>query len=66
MHSTRLSGLRMKKKNRLKPMFENKIKPYLKDKTGKFILERTIKLSGIGESFVENDLKDLIEKTSKC
>ena len=46
----------------LKPMFENKVKPYLKGKTGKVILEKTIKLSGIGESYVENDLKDIIEK----
>lgn len=51
--------------NELKPMFENKVKPYLKDKTGKFILERCIKLSGIGESYVEEELKDLIEKDEK-
>lgn len=51
--------------NELMPMFENKIKPYLKDKTGKFILERCIKLSGIGESYVEEELKDLIEKDEK-
>ena len=49
--------------NELKPMFVNKIKPYLKDKTGKYILERCIKLSGIGESFVEAELKDLIDST---
>ena len=47
----------------LRHMFENKVKPYLKGKTGKFILEKTVKLSGIGESFVENDLKDIIERT---
>lgn len=46
--------------NELKPMFENKVKPYLKNKTGKFILERTVKLSGIGESYVENQLTDII------
>ncbi len=51
--------------NELIPMFENKVKPYLKDKTGKFILERCIKLSGIGESYVEEELKDLIEKDEK-
>ena len=51
--------------NELIPMFENKVKPYLKDKTGKFILERCIKLSGIGESYVEHELKDLIEKDEK-
>ena len=50
--------------NELKPMFENKVKNYLKDKTGKVILERTVKLSGIGESYVETQLKDMIEKTS--
>lgn len=51
--------------NELVPMFENKVKPYLKNKTGKFILERCIKLSGIGESYVEEELKDLIEKDEK-
>lgn len=51
--------------NELIPMFENKVKPYLKDKTGKFILERCIKLSGIGESYVEEELKDLIDKDEK-
>ena len=51
--------------NELVPMFENKVKPYLKDKTGKFILERCIKLSGIGESYVEEELKDLIDKDEK-
>ncbi|MBE7014499.1 MAG: competence/damage-inducible protein A [Ruminococcaceae bacterium] len=51
--------------NELIPMFENKVKPYLKDKTGKCILERCIKLSGIGESYVEEELKDLIDKDEK-
>lgn len=49
--------------NELKPMFENEVKPYLKDKTGKVIIEKTVKLSGIGESLVESELKDLIDKT---
>lgn len=50
--------------NELKPMFENKVKPYLKEKSGKVIIEKTVKLSGIGESLVETELKDLIEAVS--
>lgn len=46
------------------PMYEEQVKPYLKKKTGKAIIEKTVKLCGIGESYVESELYDLMTGTS--
>lgn len=43
-----------------KPMVMNKIIPYLKNKTGKYIIEKVVKLCGVGESYVESALYDLM------
>lgn len=42
------------------PMFREKVAPYLKEKMGKAIVEKTIKLCGIGESFVEDSLYNMM------
>lgn len=48
--------------NELVPMFLNKTVPYLKNKSDSIIFSKTVKLCGAGESAVEMELKDLIEK----
>lgn len=45
----------------LKPMFEKQVKPYLMSRNNAVIYSTMVKLCGIGESKVENDIKDLIE-----
>lgn len=47
--------------NELYPMFENDIMPYLKDLSPDVILSKTVKLSGLGESYVETKIKDMID-----
>ena len=42
------------------PMFKEQVAPYLKEKTGKIIIEKTIKLCGIGESYVEDALHHMM------
>ena len=50
--------------NELEPMFENDIAPYLNNLEPEVIYSETIKITGLGESFVENEIKDLIEAQS--
>jgi len=45
----------------LKPMFEREIEPYLKKRSEHVLLSRNIHLMGIGESAVENILRELME-----
>lgn len=46
--------------NELIPLFKEKVQPYLKEKTGKVIVEKIIKLCGIGESYVESSLYNMM------
>ena len=46
----------------MKPMFENHIKPYLLKDNKKIIKSKVIRIIGVGETKIENDLLDLIEK----
>jgi len=50
--------------NELYPMFENDIAPYLKQLEPEVIYSKTIKITGLGESFVETEIKDIIESQS--
>jgi len=50
--------------NELYPMFENDIAPYLNQLEPEVIYSKTIKITGLGESFVETEIKDLIESQS--
>ena len=50
--------------NELIPMFEEKIYPYLRKKQPEVIASEMVKVCGIGESQVETDISDLIEKQS--
>lgn len=47
--------------NELVPMFETSVKPYLMGLQQEVLYSATVKICGRGESFVEDDLKDLIE-----
>lgn len=47
--------------NELKPLFEQEVVPYLKQWQEGVFATSMIKLSGIGESFVEHQLSDLIK-----
>ena len=47
--------------NELKPMFENQVYPYLREKQPEVILSRMIKICGVGESAVEDKIRDLID-----
>ena len=47
--------------NELKPMFENQVYPYLREKQPEVILSRMIKICGIGESAVEDKIRDMID-----
>lgn len=47
--------------NELKPMFENQVYPYLHEKQPEVIYSRMIKICGIGESAVEDKIRDLID-----
>lgn len=44
------------------PMFEKKVYPYLQKKQDKVICSQTIKICGIGESQVAEEIADLIDK----
>ncbi|MBR6684421.1 MAG: competence/damage-inducible protein A, partial [Firmicutes bacterium] len=48
--------------NELIPMFENQMMPYLSDLEPGVISSITVKLCGVGESKVETEILDLIEK----
>ncbi len=45
------------------PMFESSVFPYLSDRVGEVILSKVLKICGIGESSVEQELRDLIHET---
>ncbi len=47
--------------NELQPMFERSVKPYLKKRNPYLFSSNMIKICGIGESIVEEEIKDLIE-----
>lgn len=47
--------------NELKPMFEEQVYPYLHEKQPEVIHSRMIKICGIGESAVEDKIRDLID-----
>ena len=49
--------------NELIPMFDEKVLPILESKCDKIIVEKTLRLCGVGESAVEDRLKQLIEET---
>ncbi|NLC44389.1 MAG: competence/damage-inducible protein A [Clostridiales bacterium] len=46
----------------LQPMFINEVKPYLAGKTGDEIYSRVLRIFGVGESSVEDKIKDLLQK----
>lgn len=47
--------------NEMKPMFEEYIFPYLREKQPEIIYSQTVKICGIGESQVAEEVQDLIE-----
>lgn len=47
--------------NELKPMFENQVSPYLNEKQPDIIYSCMIKICGVGESMVEDRIRDLID-----
>lgn len=49
--------------NELIPMVQEQIKPYLATKNDGYIAEKTIKIFGLGESYVESVLYDLMTQT---
>ena len=72
-HNGTAPGLIMEKKgktaillpgppNEMIPMFEESVYPYLRKKQPEIIYSRMIKISGIGESQVAEEIQDLIEK----
>ncbi len=48
--------------NELKPMFEEEVFPYFRKKQPEIIYSQMVKICGIGESQVAEDIQDLIEK----
>jgi len=46
----------------MKPMFDNFVKPFLKKNSEDILKSKVIRIIGVGESKVENDLLDLIQK----
>lgn len=44
------------------PMFETHVFPYLREKEPDVIVSKMLKICGVGESSVENDVKDLIHQ----
>lgn len=46
----------------LKPMFDNYVIPYLEQKSGEKIFSRILRIYGMGESMVEEKVRDLLEK----
>ena len=72
-HNGTAPGLIMEKKgktaillpgppNEMKPMFEEAVFPYLRKKQPEIIYSQMVKISGIGESQVAEEIQDLIEK----
>lgn len=45
----------------MKPMFEESVKPYLQEKSESILVSRVVKILGIGESAVAEEIKDLID-----
>lgn len=45
----------------MKPMFEEAVKPYLQKKSDSVLVSKMIKILGVGESTVAEELKDLME-----
>jgi nicotinamide-nucleotide amidase len=45
----------------MKPMFEETVKPYLQKKADSILISKVIKILGIGESAVADELKDIME-----
>lgn len=45
----------------MKPMFEETVKPYLQKKANSILVSKMIKILGVGESSVAEDLKDLMD-----
>jgi molybdopterin-biosynthesis enzyme MoeA-like protein len=46
----------------MKPMFEEAVFPYLRKKQPEIIYSQMVKINGIGESQVAEEIQDLIEK----
>lgn len=46
--------------NELIPMFENSVAPYIMEKSSAIIYSQVVKLCGIGESAVEDQIKDMV------
>lgn len=44
------------------PIFETHVFPYLREKEPDVIVSKMLKICGVGESSVENDVKDLIHQ----
>ena len=72
-HNGTAPGLIMEKKgktaillpgppNEMKPMFEEAVFPYLRKKQPEIIYSQMVKINGIGESQVAEEIQDLIEK----
>ncbi|MBC2457593.1 competence/damage-inducible protein A [Clostridium beijerinckii] len=45
----------------MKPMLEESVKPYLQEKSESILVSRVVKILGIGESAVAEEIKDLID-----
>ncbi|MBS6196555.1 MAG: competence/damage-inducible protein A [Clostridiales bacterium] len=50
--------------NELIPMFENQVTPYLREKQPEVIGSRMVKICGVGESMVEDQIRDMIDAQS--
>jgi nicotinamide-nucleotide amidase len=50
--------------NEMKPMFEEEVFPYLRQRQPEMIYSQMVKICGIGESQVAEEIQDLIEKQS--
>lgn len=45
----------------MKPMFQETVKPYLQKKSNSILISKMIKIAGVGESVVAEELKDLMD-----
>jgi len=45
----------------MEPMFRESVTPYLKQRTDSILVSRTLLFNGIGESALENELRDMID-----
>ncbi len=45
----------------MKPMFDKQVKPFLAARSGEIMVSRTLHLCGVGESFVEHELKSMMD-----